>query len=289
MFRGVITALVTPMSEGGEVDLGAMEKLVEFHVQRKTDAILPCGSTGESATLSHEEHLRIVETVVKRAAERIPVIAGTGSNSTKEAIELTASAAKLKVSGALLITPYYNKPTQEGMYRHFKAVAESVEIPIILYNVPGRTGVNLEPATVARLAEIPNIVALKEASGSLEQVNRIATMSDIVILSGDDSLTYPMLALGAKGVISVAANIVPDRMCEMIRLYMDGRHAEGLAIHKRLYPLMNGLFVESNPIPVKAAMGMLGMIPGGIRPPLTPLSEEKRGPLRGILSGLGLL
>ncbi len=289
MFRGVITALVTPMKEDGAIDFAALERLVDFHAAKKTDAVLPCGSTGESATLSHEEHIKVIEAVVRRSADRIPVIAGTGSNSTREAIALTTAAAKLKVSAALLITPYYNKPTQEGMYRHFKAVAESVEIPIILYNVPGRTGVNLEPATVARLAQIPNIVALKEAGGSLEQVNRIVTTSDIEVLSGDDSLTYPMLALGATGVISVAANIVPDRLGEMIRLFHDGKHLEGLAIHKRLYPLMNGLFVESNPIPVKAAMAMMGMIPGGLRPPLTPLSEDKRGPLRRILADLGLL
>ncbi len=288
MFRGVITALVTPMKENGEIDFQSIGRLVDFHVRKKTDAILPCGSTGESATLTHEEHLKIIEKTVSFAADRIPVIAGTGSNSTREAVALTVAAQRMKVSGALLITPYYNKPTQEGMYRHFRTVAEQVELPLILYNVPGRTGINLEPATVARLAEIPNIVAIKEASGSLEQVNRIVTQCPIEVLSGDDSLTYPMLALGAKGVISVAANLVPGRMGEMIRLFQEGKHLEGLGIHKELYPLMNGLFVESNPIPVKAAMAMLGMIPGGIRPPLTELSKEKRGPLRKILEDLGL-
>jgi 4-hydroxy-tetrahydrodipicolinate synthase len=289
MFRGVITALVTPMKDNGDVDYAALEKLVEFHVEKKTDALLPCGTTGESPTLTHEEHIRVVETVIKAAADRIPVIAGTGSNSTREAVALTCAAQERKAAGALLITPYYNKPTQEGLYRHFKAIAEEVEIPLILYNVPGRTARNLEPETVARLAELPNVVAVKEASGSLEQVNRLRQLCDIEVLSGDDSLTYPMLALGATGVISVAANILPDRLGEMIRCFRNNDQRAGLAIHTELYPLMKGLFIETNPIPVKAAMEMLGRIPPGIRLPLTPLADENRKVVRGLLTDLGLL
>jgi 4-hydroxy-tetrahydrodipicolinate synthase len=287
MFRGVIPALVTPMEENGTIDYDCLERLVDFHVQHQSDAILPCGTTGESPTLTHGEHQQIVKTVVSAAQDRIPVIAGTGSNNTREAVELTRAAQAMKVAGALVITPYYNKPTQEGLYEHFRTVATSVDIPIIVYNVPSRTGVNLLPETLARLARIPNIVAVKEASGSLEQVNRIQQLCDIIVLSGEDSLTYPMLALGARGVISVAANIVPHRIGEMIRLFHQGHHEEGLALHRKLYPLFIGLFVETNPIPVKAAMAMAGMIPPGIRLPLTPLTTKNRGNIEALLADLG--
>lgn len=288
MFRGSMVALVTPFKKG-KVDFKTLEKLVEFHVKNGTKALVPCGTTGESPTLSHEEHREVIEVVIKASNKRLPVIAGTGSNSTEEAIELTVHAAKAGADGVLQVSPYYNKPTQEGLYRHFEAIAHSVKIPVILYNIQGRTGVNITPETMARLSKIKNIVAVKEASGSLDQMTHISTLSDIALISGDDSLTLPLLAIGGVGVISVAANIVPRLVQDMIDAWDKKDIAKAQKINKDLYPLCKALFVETNPIPVKAAMAMMGLIEDEIRLPLTPMSEGPRKALEKELKKFNLV
>jgi 4-hydroxy-tetrahydrodipicolinate synthase len=288
MFSGSIVALITPFRDG-KLDAEALAGLVDFHVANGTSALLPCGTTGESATMSHEEHLRVISIVIEAAAGRIKVIAGTGSNSTAEAVHLTREAARLGADGALLVCPYYNKPTQEGLFLHYSKVADEVDIPQIVYNVPGRTGRNIEPETVARLAGHRNIVAVKEASGNLDQASQIAMLCDITILSGDDSLTLPLMSVGAKGVISVAANIVPARTAALCKAWLDGKPEEARKIHYELMPLFKAMFVETNPIPVKAAAAAMGLVKEEYRLPLCPLADGNRARLMAALKEMKLI
>lgn len=290
MFTGSITALVTPFRKGA-VDEAAFKGLIEFQIANGTNGIVPCGTTGESATLSYEEHYRVIELAIESAARRIPVIAGTGSNSTAETIALTKHAEKAGADAALLITPYYNKPTQQGLYEHYRTVASEVGIPIILYNVPGRTGVNMLPETVARLSEIKNIVGIKEATGSLQQVSDVIEYSKkgFLVLSGDDFTTLPLLAIGGHGVISVTSNVVPGMVSDMIKAYLAGNLAEAGKLHYRLQPLHRAMFMETNPIPVKTALAMMGMITDEMRLPLVAMSEANKGKLSAALNELGAL
>lgn len=286
--QGSMCAIVTPF-QNGEVDLPALERIVNFQVENGTSALVPCGTTGESATLSHAEHHLVVEKTIAYSAGRVPVIAGTGSNNTIEAISLTKEAHKQGADAALLITPYYNKPTQEGLYAHYMTVADAVDIPQILYNVPSRTGVNIEPETVARLADHPNIVAVKEASRSLDYVSRLRGLSDIAILSGNDNLNLSLMGLGAKGAISVLANVVPGMCAEMIEAIGRNDWDTARSIHYKTFALTEALFVETNPIPVKAAMHLMGIISDEIRLPLTPMNDKYMPRLKRELSALGLL
>ena len=288
MFSGSLVALITPF-RNGKVDFEKLEELVDWHIEAGTNGLVPCGTTGESATLSYEEHEQVVTAVVNRADGRIPVIAGTGSNSTQEAVRFTRYAHDVGADGALLITPYYNKPTQKGLVAHFEVVAKETDIPLILYNVPSRTGVNMLPATVIECAKFPNIVEIKEASGNLEQSVEILRGSNLTVLSGDDSLTFPLMAVGAKGVVSVAANVVPKMMVDLVDLSAAQDFPAARELHFRLYPLFKALFLETNPIPVKAAMALLGRIGPELRLPLIPLSEENQRVLRSVLSDLGVL
>ena len=288
--RGSMVAIVTPF-KNYKVDERALNNLIEMHVKAGTSAIVPCGTTGESATLSFEEHDRVIKVTVEAARGRIPVIAGTGSNSTREAIRITKHAQESGADAALLISPYYNRPTQRGLYLHFKAIAEAVDLPLILYNIASRTAVNIEPETLAQLAQIPNIVAVKEASGNLEQMSRILqlTQGKLKLISGDDVLTLPVLAIGGVGVISVVANIVPKDVAAMMTAWDAGRHREALQWHNRLLPLTKAMFLETNPIPVKTAMGVLGMIQPELRLPLCEISETNRERLQMTLESYGLL
>jgi 4-hydroxy-tetrahydrodipicolinate synthase len=290
MFTGAMVALITPFNDG-IVDFRTLDELIDFQLENGIDAIVPCGTTGESPTLSHEEHKKVIERVVKTVAGQVPVIAGTGSNSTAEAIELTAFAKKVGADATLQVCPYYNKPTQEGFYQHFKAIDEEVDLPMVLYNIPGRCGgKGLTPETVARLAEIENIVAIKEASGSLDQASEIATRCDITIISGDDSLTLPLAAVGGKGVISVVANIVPADVKAMTDLILEGDFTSALKWHKKLFALSkNMLSLATNPIPIKAAVSMLNMASEEMRLPLVPMDEGKKAALRQTLKDYGLL
>ncbi|WP_447978680.1 4-hydroxy-tetrahydrodipicolinate synthase [Candidatus Nitrospira bockiana] len=290
MFTGSLVAIVTPF-QNGRVDERALGDLIEFQIANGTDGIVPCGTSGESATLSYEEHHRVVAFCVEAVRRRVPVIAGTGSNSTDEAIALTKHAKSAGADGALLITPYYNKPTQEGLYRHYKAIAEAVDLPLVLYNIPGRTSVNMLPATVARLASFRTIVAIKEGSGSLQQVSEIiqACGDRITVLSGDDPLTLPMMAVGAKGVITVTANIAPRDMAALVDAFSAGDLQEAKRLHYKLYPLFTALFYETNPIPVKEALGLMGKIQPELRLPLCPLSSENRDKLARALKDYGLI
>lgn len=288
MLGGSVVALVTPF-RNGEVDLGKLKELVEFHIKEGTNAISPCGTTGESATLTHEEHERVVSEVVQQVRGRIPVVAGTGSNSTREALRLTHYAKKAGANAALIVTPYYNKPTQEGLYRHYKALAEGVDIPIVVYNVPSRTGVSISPETVARLGEFKNVVAIKEASGSLDQVSDILRLCKITVLSGDDSLTLPILSLGGKGVVSVVANIVPGDTARLVDSFLKGDTSEAARLHHKLFPLCKAMFIETNPIPVKTAMRLLGRLNGELRMPLCEMSKENEARLGKALRDYGLL
>ena len=287
MFYGAIVATVTPF-RNGRLDRGALKRLVKFQINSGTDGIVPCGTTGESATLSFDEHERVIDTVIEAADGRVPVIAGTGSNNTKEAVVLTRYAKRAGASAALVITPYYNKPTQDGLVRHFQAVAESADIPIILYNVPGRTGVNMTAQTVARLAEVPNIVGVKEASGNLNQVCDIVrlTPKKFCVLSGDDALFFPMLALGAKGVISVTSNVAPRQMAELYDTYVIGEISRAREIHYQLWPLFNALFIETNPIPAKTALAMMRKIHEEVRLPLSPMADANRKARAKVLADL---
>jgi 4-hydroxy-tetrahydrodipicolinate synthase len=282
--------MVTPFRDG-KVDEPKIRELVEFHVKNGTDAIVPCGTTGESPTLSHAEHKRVVEVTIEAAAGRIPVIAGTGSNSTAEAIDLTQHAKKAGADGVLMVCPYYNKPTQAGLIAHYKAVAAAVDIPIIMYNIPGRTGVNMLTETVAALADLPNIVGMKEASGSLEQMTEVISVCGdrLTVVSGDDTLTLPLMAVGGKGVISVVANIVPKETAEMTRAALNGDWKRAKEIHLRLFPLCKAMFYETNPIPVKTAMQLLGRLNGELRLPLYPMSQANRDKLQKALRAFGLL
>jgi 4-hydroxy-tetrahydrodipicolinate synthase len=289
-FEGSIVAMVTPFRDG-KVDEVKIRELVQFHVKNGTDAIVPCGTTGESPTLSHAEHKRVVEVTIEAAAGQIPVIAGTGSNSTAEAIELTQHAKQAGADGVLMVCPYYNKPTQAGLVAHYKAVAAAVDIPIIMYNIPGRTGVNMLTETVAALAELPNIVGMKEASGSLEQMTEVISLCGdrLTVVSGDDTLTLPLMAVGGKGVISVVANVVPKETAEMTRAALNGDWKRAKELHLRLFPLCKAMFYETNPIPVKTAMQLLGRLNGELRLPLCPMSQANRDKLQKALRAYGLL
>jgi 4-hydroxy-tetrahydrodipicolinate synthase len=291
-FQGSIVALVTPF-QNGQVDEPKLRELVELHVSQGTDAIVPCGTTGESPTLSHDEHKRVVEVVIAAARGRVPVIAGTGSNATSEAIELTAHARKAGAAGALVVNPYYNRPTQEGLYRHFRAVAESApELPILLYNIQGRTAVNVETDTLVRLVkDCPNLVGVKEASGSLDQMTQVilACGPDFTVLSGDDNLTLPLMAVGGRGVISVIANFVPRDTHEMTQAALSGDWKMARELHLKLYPLSRAMFMETNPIPVKETMAMMGMLAPEFRLPMCRMSDANRARLRAVLVQHGLV
>jgi 4-hydroxy-tetrahydrodipicolinate synthase len=289
MFTGAMVALVTPF-EGGKVDFETLDELIEFQLENGIDAIVPVGTTGESPTLSYEEHKAVIERTVKAVAGAARVIAGAGSNSTAEAIELTAFAKKVGADATLQVCPYYNKPTQEGFFQHFKAIADEVDLPMVLYNIPGRCGAGLTPETIARLAEIDNIVAIKEATGSLDQASEIAMRCDITIISGDDSLTLPLAAVGAQGVISVVANIVPADVKAMTDLILEGDLVSARQWHRKLFVLSkNMLTLATNPIPIKAAMAMLDMCAEELRLPMTPLEDAKKTALRQTLQDYGLL
>ncbi len=291
MFRGSMVAIVTPMAADGTLDFAALTRLVEFHIENGTDAIIAVGTTGESATLDWEEHIAVVRHVVETVRSRVPVIAGTGANSTSEALFLTQKAMEVGADACLLVTPYYNKPTQEGLYRHYKQIADRVAIPQILYNVPGHTACDLKPETVERLADIPNIVGIKEASGSIERiqelVQRLGERMDVY--SGDDALAAAAMLNGARGVISVTANVAPQLMHEMCVAALAGDRAQAETLDARLAGLHRALFLESNPIPVKWAVAQLGLIPAGIRLPLTPLSEALYPDVRAAMRQAGVL
>lgn len=291
MFRGSMVALVTPMQEDGSLDWPALGRLIDFHVENGTDALVVVGTTGEASTLSMEEHCEVIRFSVKHTRGRIPVIAGTGANATSEAIELTRCAEQAGADACLLVTPYYNKPTQEGLYRHFRAVAEAVPIPQILYNVPGRTAVDLLPETVERLAPIANIVGIKEATGNIERVREIVRRCGerLDVYSGDDATALEAILAGAKGDISVTANVAPKLMHEMCQAALAGDVERARALNDRLAELHKVLFVESNPIPVKWALKEMGLIGGGIRLPLTPLSDKYHATVRSALKRAGVL
>lgn len=290
MFRGSIVAIVTPFKDGA-IDEKAFCDLIEWHISSGTNAIVPCGTTGESATLEYEEHYRVIEIAVKTVNKRIPVIAGTGANSTDETTMMTKKAKKLGADAALLVAPYYNKPTQEGLFRHYKGVAEAVDIPIVLYNVPGRTAVNILPATVARLSEIENIVAIKEATGDMKQVSEVFRLcgEKITVVSGDDFTTFPLLALGGKGVISVTANIAPREVSDMCKFWEQGKYEDSRALHYKLEPLNSAMFIETNPIPAKTALALMGKIREEFRLPLCEMSEVNREKLKKTLKDFGLI
>jgi 4-hydroxy-tetrahydrodipicolinate synthase len=290
MFTGAMVALITPF-QGGEIDFRTLDELIDFQLENGIDAISPCGTTGESPTLSHAEHKEVIERVVKAVGGNVPVIAGAGSNSTAEAIELTAFSKKVGADATLQVCPYYNKPTQEGFYQHFKVIAEEVDLPMVLYNIPGRCGgTGLTVDTVVRLAEIENVVAIKESTGRLDMASEIATRCDLTIISGDDSLTLPIASVGGKGVISVVANIVPADVKAMTDLILEGDFTSALKWHKKLFTLCRDMLgLATNPIPVKAAMSMLNMAPEELRLPMTPLDEKTKAVLRQTLKEYGLL
>jgi 4-hydroxy-tetrahydrodipicolinate synthase len=288
-FAGVTVALVTPFRDG-EVDFDALGRLVDWHVEQGSDGLAPVGTTGESPTLDHAEHERVIGFVAERAARRLKVVPGTGSNSTREAIRLTKFAKRAGADGALMVGPYYNKPTQEGYYRHFAAVAEAADLPIMLYNIPGRTGSNILPETIARMAEIPSIVAVKEATGSLDQASHIASLCDITILSGDDSLTLPLMSVGGRGVVSVVGNLVPRDLQAMVRAFDKGDTAEALRWHRKLFMLSRDLLsVATNPIPLKTAMRLLGRDTGEMRLPMCPTDAAGEARIAASLRDYGLM
>lgn len=287
-FSGSMVALVTPF-RNGKIDEKALKGLIDFQINNGTDVLIPCGTTGESATMSHEEHRRVMSLTVDYAGGRVPVVCGAGSNNTAEALELVSYAKKIKANGVLVVTPYYNKPTQEGLYRHYSYLASKVDIPVILYNVPGRAGVSIAPSTVARLAKIDNIVAIKEASGSLDQVDQIMSACDLTILSGDDPLTLPMMVLGAKGVISVAANVTPSRVRDLVHCALEGDWVGAREVHRELYDLCKVLFIETNPIPVKTALAMMGKLKLEFRMPLCELKPENAAKLKEVLVKMKLV
>ncbi|MFH1025115.1 MAG: 4-hydroxy-tetrahydrodipicolinate synthase [Nitrospirota bacterium] len=290
MLKGSIVAIVTPFKKG-KVDEKAFGDLIEWHIAQGTNAIVPCGTTGEAPTLDYKEHYRVIDIAVKIVNGRVPVVAGTGANSTDETIEITEHAKKSGADAALLVTPYYNKPTQEGLYRHYKMVAEKVDIPIVLYNVPGRTAVNMLPSTVARLAEIKNIIAIKEATGDMKQVSEVIRLCGdrMIVISGDDFTTLPLLALGGKGVISVSANVMPKEVSQMCSSWMKGQHDKARALHYKLEPLNASMFIETNPIPVKTALAMMGKIQEEFRMPLCEMAPANKEKLKKVLTDLRLL
>jgi len=290
MFKGAIVAIITPF-KNGQVDEEALRKLIEFQIENGTSGIVPCGTTGESATLSHEEHDRVIEITIDAAKKRIPIIAGTGSNSTAEALRLTKHAYEAGADGALIVCPYYNRPTQEGLYQHYKAIAEEVPIPIVVYNIPGRTGVNLNPDTLARLAKLPNIVGVKEAGGSIKQMSDIIGLCDpdFDVLSGDDAFTLPMLALGGKGIVSVISNVAPADMAAMVKAFEAGDLDKARTLHYKMISLIDALFIETNPVPVKAALSMMGMIEYELRLPLCKMTQGNYDKLKKVVTDYGLI
>lgn len=290
MFTGSMVALVTPFRDG-KVDWNSLEGLVEFHLQNGTHGIVPCGTTGESATLSHDEHDDVIKAVIKAVNKKVPVIAGTGSNSTDEAVRLTKEAEKSGADGALMISPYYNRPTQDGIYQHYKKVASEVGIPLIIYNIPGRTGSKIEPETLARLAEIKNVAGVKEATGSVDQaIDVIRLCGDrLAVYSGEDSLTYSLMALGGKGVISTVANIAPKEMAGLAEACLKGDWEKGRALQFKLVPLIRSVFIETNPIPIKTALALMGKCSGDLRLPMTPMSEGNLKKLKQAVADFGLI
>lgn len=286
--QGAYVALVTPF-KNQDVDEEAVRDLCEFVIAQGIDGIVPAGCTGEAATLTHDEQKKLIKLVVETVNKRVPVIAGTGSNNTKESLELTKYAKDAGADAAMLITPYYNKPTPQGQIRHYETVAKAVDIPIILYNVPGRTGICMTPQTIAELAKIDNIVAIKEASGSLDQVSQIRSLCDITVLSGDDSLTLPMMAIGATGVISVVGNIVPKKVSQLVKAFANGQLAEAQKIHYELVPLCKAMFMETNPLPVKTSLNMMGKIEAEFRLPLCEMRPENLPKLEKALKESGVL
>jgi 4-hydroxy-tetrahydrodipicolinate synthase len=290
MFKGSIVALVTPF-KGGKIDEDAYRELIEDQIENGTSALVPCGTTGESATLTMKEHKRVIKIAIKAARKRIPVIAGTGGNSTEEAIELTEYAKKMGAEATLQVTPYYNKPTQEGLYLHFQAIAKAVPLPQVLYNVPGRTSVNMLPETVAKLAELPEVVAIKEASGNIVQMAEIVRLAGekIVLLSGDDTLTLPVLSIGGMGVISVVANIAPRDSADMVTAWEDGDPAKSRELFYKLLPLSEAMFYETNPIPVKTALALMKKVQDEMRLPLCTMAQANREKLKNALQAYGLL
>ncbi len=287
--KGSFVALATPFNKDGKLDEKKYIELIEFQIKNGTDGIVPCGCTGEAATLNHEEQKHIIKLAVEVINKRVHVMAGTGSNSTEEAMELTAYAKKAGADSALLITPYYNKPTPEGQFRHYEKIAKGVNIPIVLYNVPSRTGISILPDTVARLNKIDNIVAIKEASGSLDQVSQILSLCDITVLSGDDSLTLPMMSVGAKGVVSVVANIVPKDVADMVAKFLKGDLEGAKSLHYKLLPLVKAMFIETNPICVKTAMGMMNLIEPNLRLPLCEMQPSNAAKLKEVMKSYKLI
>ncbi|MFA5199880.1 MAG: 4-hydroxy-tetrahydrodipicolinate synthase [Candidatus Omnitrophota bacterium] len=290
MFKGSIVAIVTPF-HNGKVDEKKLRNLIDFQIKNGTSGIVPCGTTGESATLNFDEHEKVIEITIEHVNKRVPVIAGTGSNSTEEAIMLTRQAASAGADASLQVSPYYNRPTQKGLYEHFKAIGQSVKIPIILYNIAGRTGVNIEPDTIAKLAhDCRNIVAVKEASGNLDQMSRIKQLcpKEFELISGDDSLTLPVLSIGGIGIISVVANIVPHDVANLVSAFEKGDLKKAKDLHYKLLPLIKAVFLETNPIPVKTAMGLLGMCEPDLRLPMCPMSPENLEKLKKALKDYGL-
>jgi len=290
MFNGALSALITPFRDGA-VDERALREIVEWQIQSGVDGVVACGSTGESATLTHAEHQQVIKAVVDQARKRVPVLAGTGSNATAEAIRLTVFAREVRADGALMISPYYNKPTQEGIYKHYKAVAASADLPIIVYNIPGRTGSNILPETFARLCDVKQVVGIKEASGSMDQVSDILRLCGdrLTILSGDDSATLPLMAIGAKGVIATITNVMPREMHELAAAALADDFQRAREIHFKMLPLMRALFQETNPIPVKQACAYLGKSTNEVRMPLTPMSPAPAEKLRSVMKELRLI
>jgi 4-hydroxy-tetrahydrodipicolinate synthase len=289
--RGCGTAMVTPFRKDGSLDLDALRRLVQFQLRAGIDFLVPCGTTGETPTLEHAEYLAVIRAVVQEVAGRVPVIAGVGGNNTRKVIDLAAEVRGLGVQGILSVAPYYNKPTQEGLYQHFQAMAESTDLPIIVYNVPARTSSNIEPPTVARLSKIPNIIGIKEASGSIVQQMEVlaAVQPGFRVLSGDDSFTFPLMALGGVGIISVISNEIPGEMTRLAHLLLEGKLEAARQLHFSLLPLMQVNFIETNPIPVKAALAMMGMIEEVYRLPMVPMKSENRAKLEKVLAAQGLL
>lgn len=290
-FEGVFTALVTPFKKNGAVDEEKLRELVDFQIENGVAGLVPCGTTGESPTLSHEEHNIVVDIVINQAKGRVPVIAGTGSNSTEEALNLTKHAKEAGADAVLLVNPYYNKPTQKGLYEHFKALNDAVDIPMILYNIKGRTGINVETPTMAKLAQLKNIVAVKEASGDINQMMDVINKApdDFIVLSGDDNMTLPLIGLGGKGVVSVLSNLLPGKMVKMVSSALKGEWDEARKLHYELMPLFKAEFIETNPIPIKAMMAMKGMINEIYRLPMCSLSEENRKKAEQVMKDAGIL
>lgn len=288
MFKGSFVAIVTPYKDN-KVDEKKFRELIEFHLKNGTDGIVPCGCTGEAATLSHKEQMRLMDIAIETVNKKVPVVAGAGSNSTEEAVRLTRHAKEAGCDGALLITPYYNKPTPRGLYRHYEEIAKAVDIPVMLYNVPSRTGISINPETVAELSKIDTITSIKEASGSLDQASQILSLCDITVLSGDDSLTLPIMSVGGKGVVSVAANIVPREISDLVKFFLNGDIEKARKIHLKLMPLFKAMFIETNPIPVKTAMGIMKLLDPEWRLPLCPPIPATIEELKKVLKAQGLI